>query len=617
MKNLPARGLIIVGLTITTTILAVFLGFFALEAPTMERLYRDYTFYFIGLAALLFLQKAVETALGRRSELKRWIGDNYPALLLALALVVAIGLAIPAEFRILADETNLLGMAMAMFDHHQCYNPTQVMFYFHGMSRTIESVVDMRPGFYPFHVYIAHSILGYDAANGFVVNLLAGFLVFVLLYALIEPWLGKPTACLAMLCLAAFPLLVMYFRSAGFETVNLLWLLLLVFCFHIFLAKPEAARAELLFLALPLLAQTRYESVLAVFCVVPLVLYLLPRAEFARLSWRTPILPALFLPVAWLRILTFNSKSFQVSAVNQAFGFDLLLNNLRKALLFFVGQKPQYGMVSLLGLLALAGLLKLAFDIFLKDGRLEPAKAIKEKASLVSGEKPDAKSTGFYPMLFLVASLTLTHALARFFYYWGDLTLQYTSRLGIVFLPVMALLTAYFCAALIKTGWFRWHWFFIAVLAIMLHGWPVAASNLAVRDIFFYREFKSVHDFLERNYPNKRDYFIISDLANLYVPFRYSAIYTGYAVANPNEVKAQLDQRTYSFALVVQKINRGNSEPVPASELGKRFPLKTLYETQLNAAEFIRISRIDSILDNYFDVEEMRGLSIPRPVTED
>lgn len=611
MQNLSTRGLIMVGLTILTTIIALFLGFFALETPTMERLYRDYTFYFIGLAALLFLQKAVETALDRRSELKRWIGDNYPALLLALVLVVAIGLAIPAEFRILADETNLLGMAMAMFDHHQCYNPTQVMFYFHGMSRTVESVVDMRPGFYPFHVYIAHCLLGYDPANGFVVNLLAVFFVFVLLYALIEPWLGKPAACLAMLTLAAYPLLVMYVRSAGFETVNLLWLLLLIFCFRIFQAKPEAASAELIFLALPLLAQTRYESVLAVFCAVPLVLYLLPQSELSRLTWRTPLLPALFLPVAWLRILTFNSKSFQVSAVDQAFGFDLLLNNLRKALLFFVGENRQYGMVSLLGLLALAGLLKLAFDIFLKEGRPGLVKANKDKSSLVSGEKPGVRSAGIYPMLFLVISLVLTHALARFFYYWGDLTLQYTSRLGMVFLPAIALLVAYFCATLVKTGWFRWHWFFIAILGIILHGWPVAANNLAVRDIYFYREFKSVHDFLERNYPNKSDYFIISDLANLYVPFRYSVLYTGYAAANPNELKAQLEQRTYSFALVVQKINRSNGKPVAASDLSKRFPLKTLYETQLNAAEFIRISRLDKMLGNYLDVEEMRGLVDP------
>lgn len=608
--SIPARGKLIIVLTVLTTVIAVYLGFFAIEAPQMERLYRGYTFYFLALASLLWLQKTVEILICARDDLKKWFKNNYVALLLALVIVAAIAAAIPAEYRILADETNLLGTATAMFDHHQCYNPTQVLYYFHGMDRTIESVVDMRPAFYPFQVYLAHTLLGYDPANGFVVNLLAGFLIFVLLYALIEPYFGKGAAALAMLLLAAFPLLVMYMRSCGFETVNLLWVMILVVSCRFFLQHRDAASAEMVFLVLPLLAQTRYESVLAVFCVAPLLLYCLPGKEYARLGWRTLLLPLLFLPVAWLRIITFSSKAFQVSSVDQAFGFDLLLNNLRQAFLFFAGAQRQYGMVSLIGLLALAGLFKLCFDL-VGGRRLFTADPLRKGEQKPQNCRQSQDGNGLGPMLFLITSLTLVHGLARFSYYWGNLTLQYTSRLGVVFLPLLAFLAVYFLHSLLQLRFLRLHWLFLGALALIMHGWPVAANNLAVRDIFYYREFKSVQGFLERNYPEKSDYFIISDLANLYTPFRYSALYTGYAAAYPHEIKAQLERRTYRFALVIQKINISNGKPVAASELGTQFPLKKLYETQLNASEFIRISRLDSVMDKFLEVEEMRGFIDP------
>jgi hypothetical protein len=84
------------------------------------------------------------------------------------------------EYRILADETNLLGMASAMYDEHMTYNPTEVMYYFHGRRREINHVTDMRPAFFPFLVYLGHTVLGYSSNNGFVINGIAAFaLLFI------------------------------------------------------------------------------------------------------------------------------------------------------------------------------------------------------------------------------------------------------------------------------------------------------------------------------------------------------------------------------------------------------------------------------------------------------
>ena len=568
MLKINFRGWFIIGLTAISAIVALLMGFVAFDKSQMEAFYRQGAFYFIGFTLLLWLQKTAETALEQKNDLKSWIKGHCFAIVAAFIICGLISIAISPEYRILADETNLLGTAMAMYDSHQTTNPTQVLNYYHGMQRVIESVVDMRPAFYPFMVFIAHTLLGYDAANGFVVNLFAATMILLILYALLEPRLGKPAAGLSMLALAAFPLFAMYVRSCGFETVNLLWLLILVLACDRFLRAPNAGTLELAMLTLPLLAQTRYESALSVFCVVPVLLYKLPRSEFARLGWRTVVLPFLFLPVAWLRVITYSSKAFQVESVDKAFGLDLFWANLQKAFWFFVGENRQYGMVALLGLLALAGLVKYSIDLF----------AEREKRSF---EMP--------AMIFL---LTAVHSLTRFAYYWGNLTLQYTSRLGLVFLPLLAFFIVYFLHFLQQRIKMRWHVCYLLILALLLHGWPVAGKNLAVRDIFYFRELKTVKQFLEREFPQKHDYYLITDLSNLYTPFRYSAIHTGFARANPEDMLAQLSRRTYSFALVIQKISASDNLPVPESRLGPEFELETIYESQLHVAEFIRISRL-------------------------
>ncbi len=563
------RGQFILILTAISTMAALALGFFAIDKLTMENLYRQGTFYFLALNLLLWSQLILQKVLDNREAVMHWLNEHRWALLSALLIVIAIAVAIPAEYRILADETNLLGTAMAMHDHRQCYNPTMVMNYFHGMQRTIESLVDMRPCFYPFLVAIAHSLLGYDTVNGFRVNLFAGFFILLLFYQMVQQRFGTRTGALAMLLLASFPLLVMYMRSCGFETVNLLWVLLLIYLCDRFHRDGTAANAELVSLTLPLLAQTRYESVLSVFCVVPLLFMRMSRKEFSRLTWRTPLIPLLFLPVAWLRVITFNNKAFQVDSVEQAFGFDLLLKNFQASFSFFLGEKSEYGMVALLGLLAAAGLLLWLYDY------LRLRLADRDLA-----------------MPLLVAGLTAVHALARFSYFWGDLRLQYTSRLGIVFLPLLAWLSAYLLFRLHRSWQLRFHWLYLGAFALILHGWPVAANNLAVREIFYFREFKSIKQLLEKEFPDKAGYFLITDLANLYTPFRYSAVYTHYAQANRHDVMAQLQRRTYRQALVIQKISLGNHKPVAGSFLDESFKLEKLHEIQLHAGEYIRVSRL-------------------------
>jgi len=323
-----------------------------------------------------------------------------------------------------------------------------------------------------------------------------------------------------------------------------------------------------MFLTLPLLAQTRYESVLAVFCVIPLVIICLPKEEYDRLSWRTPLIPILFLPVAWLRVITYSQQAFQVESIDQAFGFNHLWANLRNALPFFAGSEKAYGMVPLLAVMAIAGLIWLLSDFF----------------SSRRSERRILVFAGFAVMFFAL------HASVRFAYFWGDLRLQYTSRLGVIFLPLLAYFSIYLLRQLVIVTGFSRNWAPLLAILLMINGWPVAGQNMAVRDIFYFREFKTVREFLQQYYPNPKGYILVSDISNLYLPFRYSSVSPSWVELNSDEVARSLEKGTWQRLLVVQKVNIATGQPVAGSEMPVRFPLKTLYHSQLSSEKLIRIS---------------------------
>jgi len=561
------RAQIVIGSTLVLSLLAVYFGFWGFERDRMEELYRSGTWYFLLVALLLWLQKLaafMPTLEDARAAWRR----HWPAAVTAVMLVMLAFIASPPDYRILADETNLLGMAQAFYEERSCHNPTQALNFYHGIKRTISSVVDMRPAFYPFLTAAAHALTGYRPENAFLVNAVAGFGILLLLYALVQAWYGRFWGVVAMLLLSSFPLFVLYMTSAGFETVNLLFAMMLLGAAWRFIRRPQAAGAELLFLTLPLLAQTRYESALAVFCVIPLVIICLPKDEYSCLTWRTMLVPVLFLPVAWLRVITYSQRAFQVESIEQAFGLNHLWANLQNALPFFTGSEKAYGMVSLLAVTAGVGLIWLLSDYF-------------------NARQPERKScvfAGFVAMFFVL------HAAARFAYFWGDLRLQYTSRLGIVFLPLLVCLSIYLLWQLTRTVGLSRNWAPLLAILLMIHGWPVAGQNLAVRDIFFYREFRTVREYLQQHYPNPKGYILVSDISNLYLPFNYSSVSPSWVELNSDEVAQSLEKGTWQRLLVVQKINIATGQPVAGSEMPARFTLEPLYHSQLSPEKLIRIS---------------------------
>ena len=87
------------------------------------------------------------------------------------------------------------------------------------------------------------------------------------------------------------------------------------------------------------------------------------------------------------------------------------------------------------------------------------------------------------------------------------------------------------------------------------------------------------------------EYILIADRANLYVPFKYNAINFGRLNGSISFVKSNLNNRTYTYAIVIQMIDKETNTAIDSCKVNDSIKLTPLYETQIRADQFLRISK--------------------------
>jgi hypothetical protein len=108
-----------------------------------------------------------------------------------------------------------------------------------------------------------------------------------------------------------------------------------------------------------------------------------------------------------------------------------------------------------------------------------------------------------------------------------------------------------------------------------------------------------VSEFLERNYPDKKNYILVTDLSNLYVPFRYSSVNCHFINTNKEDFLGQLRRKTYKKALVVQKFHLTDDRESLNSYVDNTYKMKKVYEEQMHSGEYLRISEL--LIDDQVD----------------
>ncbi len=373
-----------------------------------------------------------------------------------------------------------------------------------------------------------------------------------------------------MLLLASFPVYVIGVSSSGFEIVNLLFALIAFLLLDFYLEKLEPRHAELLGLTLVLLAQVRYESALFVLCLVPPVIAAMGKEQIRGLTWRTPLLPLLFLPVAWQRLATADLSYFQMPDGGDLFSIGHLIENTGHAWDYFTGVEEFFGTAPLLFYLALAGLAWALFQLVRNGKRFSPRV---QKLCYAAG-----------------AALVL-QGVVLFTYSWGRLDQPYSIRLGIIFLPLLV----FFVLFLLQPRWerkpnLRSLWF-VGGAALLLFHWPVAGKNEAARHIHTYRDYQMALRFLNDNFPRK-NILIISDRPGLFTPHLWGAVKFSTANRERKEIMKKFRRRLFQEIIVIQKISYEDDQPDRGTRLHQGFKLQTLFESQATAITYLRFSRV-------------------------
>ena len=217
--------------------------------------------YFVLLTMVAFWASTYIIALKgtTRDTLLAWLKDNWRGLVLAAAVSLVAILAIQPALRVLADETNLLGVSKNLHFNKTADFATTGKWYYEAYWN-LNVTTDRRPALFPFLVSLLHSFWGYSYANAFHLNaLLIPFYVFVA-YRLAKSLGGEVFGLLAGAFVVAHPITLMSARSGGFDLMAGFFALLSVKCFLDYAREPTANRLALLWLNLCMLAHVRYEG---------------------------------------------------------------------------------------------------------------------------------------------------------------------------------------------------------------------------------------------------------------------------------------------------------------------------------------------------------------------
>jgi hypothetical protein len=475
-------------------------------------------------------------------------------------------LSVEPAFRVLSDETNLVSTSLLMYREQKLQAVLEMLRYYDTFHVTVVGPAH-RPAMFPFCMSVLHSLFGYNPYHGFVVNFLASALILTAVIRFGRRVLDQTYGLIAAVLLAAFPLYALTATSSGFDTLNLLFVMLVLFQMHRFLEQPDGTQLEILLLLTVLAAQCRYESILLFVPVGAACLWKWRAMQGVRFSWQCAVAPVLLLPVFWQRISVGTSRLQKLPQDTELFSLGSLWRNLSHAADFFFNPSRQnYPTSTLICLLALGGAAWLLWRWYSTERELRSPLA---QGCVLAGVG--------------VALIGLSHLL----YSMGDYRASYQMRIAVVYLAVLSLCAAYPVYRLWQRSGMD-GLLTVALAGFLCYGLSQAARNERGRGLTAYREYKRNIEFL-KGYP-KESTLVISDSASKYAVQGYGSVGPNYANKRAEALLKDLQRHLFTDILVIQRVAFASQQATP--KLDPRFVLVPLFGYQNGGDHFIRISKV-------------------------
>lgn len=494
-----------------SSIMSVWLGFFAFENSQIKSIYSASIYYFISFAILLWiisifdLYRNTSTDGSSNAAVKGFLLKHIYGIVLSVVIMLIGFWFCKPDFRILNDEALILSNSMSLASSKVSIIELSSIQNLNDTNIVLSSLVDKRPGLFQYLVSIIHTIFGYDFNNIFTANLIFSILnLFFLYYLLIELKFSRILGIIGQVILCSYPLFLIYSCSGGFENFNLLCSLIFFLLIYKLIEKPNIHTAEAILLFIPLIGQSRYESILAILVVFAVVLIVLPTNEYKKFSYKSILFPILCLPIPWLRFISDSKNNWENQKLSDLFSFSNITNNAKYAIEFFFSGNEAYYIISFISVLSLLGALMVFLDMLHK--------------------RICKKDMIFY---LSIMSFYVLHAIPRLMYVFVDLRDSTAQRLAIIFLPLLVFTTIYLLQKTLNVIKLQ-HLDYIVLAAVFILPfiyWPdTLKKDIGCNKLIGYNVYCDARNALNKNFPQKEDFCIISQISFQYIPLGYSAI---------------------------------------------------------------------------------------------
>ncbi len=490
------------------------------------------------------------------------------SLIISVLFTTVVYLSVPSRFRVLSDETNLLGVARSMTYDHSVYNQTMTKQYYDNVT-VIGNELEKRPLLFPFFTQILHKVLGYNVQNAFRLNYLILFFTLFSIFSWLYQRLSIIEAISACLAIISIPIVTQNATSAGFDLFASSMTGLSFYVAYLYIKEKNNSFLNLLILQLLMLSHARYESFLIGLIILGLLL-VFKYIQFSKLKYNVEILllsPIFISPLVFQRILMPNK--YENSGNVDPFSFEHFLRNFQ----LFI--QSQFKLISILPypfILNWLGFLSLfIFSVFYFRKQI------------------NFNDTKHRHIAIIVFISTVAQFLLYMCYYFGDYTHPSSARF-FIYISIVLTLCPYILN-LIRSKTVPISLLVGSSLVSFFIYHPLSMEERFPNTQFLIRETYIIYNYLNKNVSDKNQLLIYSRPGQLSV-HEYGAVDFNYANSNKDNLLNELDRHLFKDIYVFQRISYETQQPLKDDQLSESYKLTTLEERQTTATEYLRISKV-------------------------
>jgi hypothetical protein len=526
--------------------------------------------YFVLMTMVAFWASTYIVALKRisRDTLVAWLKDNWRGLVLAAAVSLVAILSIQPALRVLADETNLLGVSKNLYFNRTADFATTGKWYYEAYWN-LNVTTDRRPALFPFLLSLIHSFRGYSYTNAFHINaILIPLFVFVA-YRLAKSLGGEVFGILAGAFVVAHPITLVSARSGGFDVMAGFFALLSVKCFLDYAREPTANRLAMLWLNLCMLAHIRYEGAASIVAsaVVLLALGMVKWEHVKPYLFVYAFTPLFALPRIWQTILKAGDSEQPLNAT--LFGWKHLSENTRNYFGLLANpldfRRPHSGLLLALGLV---GCLVVARSLW-KLAHERERKLVQERFAIFA-----VVWVGVMMVIYLP-------------YFWGKPLHPASARLFVPLDAFFSLMAAWVVTLLCRRVPL-WLPSILAAAVVCLHV-SAASEGRFINELTLTRQAAQTWRFFEQIHD--KNIMVVTDRPGLFTVMDYGSMDLSVAKQG-TDLLFELSRHLYRDVYVIQEIDLTTKKPLPEFEIWPDKKKEAVLEFQNAENSTIRISRM-------------------------